>query len=83
MNIPVTKPEFQRFIEEQVRGGGFASPADIVEAGLERLMLDVAPDELDDDTIASIQRAEAEFDRGEDRPFADVAAELRKRYLGK
>jgi putative addiction module CopG family antidote len=83
MQISLTKPELQRFVEEQVRKGGYSSAAEVIEAGLERLMLDVAPDELDDETIASIQRAEAEFERGEDRPFADVAAELRKKYLGK
>lgn len=83
MDISLTKPELRRFIEEQVRGGSFSSPADVVEAGLERLMLDLTPDELDEETIRSIERAEAEFDRGEDRSFAEVAAEFRKKYLGK
>lgn len=83
MQISLTKPELQRFIEEQVRSGGYTSASEVVEAGLERLMLDAAPDELDDETIASIQRAEAEFERGEDQSFDDVAAELRRKYLGR
>lgn len=83
MDISLTKPELRKFIEEQVRGGSFSSPAEVVEAGLERLMLDLAPDELDEETIRSIERAEAEFDRGEDRPFTEVAAEFRKKYSGK
>ena len=82
MDITLAKPELRRFIEEQVRTGGYASPTEVVEAGLERLIVDLAPDALDDETIASIRRAESQLDRGEDRPFADVAAELRKKYLG-
>ena len=48
MDITLTKPELERFVDEQVRAGHFSSPADIVEASLARLMLDPAPEELDD-----------------------------------
>lgn len=31
------KPEFQQFVDEQFKAGQFASPEDVVEAGLGRL----------------------------------------------
>ena len=80
MDISLTKPELEQFIEEQVKSGSFASAAEVVEAGIARLMLDPAPEELDAETVASILRAEAEFERGEDKPFNDVAALLRRQY---
>jgi hypothetical protein len=46
-------------------------------------MRDEPPDDYDVEILAGIAPAEAEFDRGEDRPFEDVAAELRNKYLGK
>jgi len=76
-------PKLRQYIEEQVRSGRFASPEEVVEAGLARLMLDPAPDELDDEDLAAIEESERQIERGEDRPWADVSAELRKKYLGK
>lgn len=35
-------PELKKYVEEQVRAGRFASPQEVVEAGLARLMLDPA-----------------------------------------
>ncbi len=83
MQIAVTKPELTRFVDEQVSAGLYATPSEVIEAGLARLMLDPVPEDLDDDAIWAIQRAEAEFDRGEDRPFREVAQELRNKYRGK
>lgn len=83
MNIELTESHLKQFIAEQVRAGRFASPAEVVEAGLARLMLDPEPIELDPEVDAAIARADAEFERGEDRPFEEVAAELRQKYLTK
>jgi hypothetical protein len=56
----------------------------VIEAGLARLMLDPAPPEdLDQETLAAIDRAEAEFERGEGRPFKEFAAEFRARHFTK
>lgn len=83
MTISLT-PELQQFVEEKVKAGEYASADEVVRAALTRLMLDPADDdELDDETLASIERSEEEFDRGEGRPFKEVAAEFRKKYLGK
>jgi putative addiction module CopG family antidote len=83
MQIELTKAELEKFVDEQVRLGHFSSASEVVEAGLARLMLDPEPDELDAETLASIERAEAEFERGECRPFEEVAAELRRKHFGK
>jgi Arc/MetJ-type ribon-helix-helix transcriptional regulator len=77
------KPELQKFIDEQVRAGHFPSAKDVVEAALLRLMLDPVDEALDDAALAAIERADAEFARGEDRPFGEVAAELRQRFMRK
>lgn len=83
MEILLTKPELEQFIDEQVKAGNFESAAEVVEAALSRLMLDPLPDEGDEETSAAIERADGEFDRGEDRPFAAAAAELRAKFLGR
>ena len=84
MQIAVTKPELTKFVDEQVSAGLYATPADVIEAGLARLMLDPpVPEDLDDDALAAIERAEGEFERGEDRPFRDLAQELRGKFRAK
>jgi putative addiction module CopG family antidote len=74
-------PELERFVEEQVKAGRFASPAEVVEAGLARLMLD-QPDELDAEDLAAIEESEAQIARGEELDWKDVSKELRRKYLG-
>jgi putative addiction module CopG family antidote len=74
-------PELERFVEEQVKAGRFASPAEVVEAGLARLMLD-RPDELDAEDLAAIEESEAQIARGEDLDWKEVSKELRRKYLG-
>jgi putative addiction module CopG family antidote len=74
-------PELERFVEEQVKAGRFASPAEVVEAGLARLMLD-RPDELDAEDLAAIEESEAQIARGEDMDWKEVSKELRRKYLG-
>lgn len=74
-------PELERFVEEQVKAGRFASPVEVVEAGLARLMLD-QPDELDAEDLAAIKESEAQIARGEDLNWKDISKELRRKYLG-
>ena len=68
------KPDWQRFVEEQVKAGRFASPEEVIEAGLSSLMLQEP--EMDDATIAAIDEAEAQHERGEGIPL-DAFARLR------
>jgi Arc/MetJ-type ribon-helix-helix transcriptional regulator len=83
MTIELTKTDLEQFIAEQVRAGRFASATEVVEAGIARLMLDPEPEESDPEVDAAIERADEEYARGEDRPFEEVAAELRRKYLTK
>jgi len=82
MNITLS-PELQKFVEDKVKAGEFQSPAQVVEAGLARLMLDPPPDALDDDTHAAIDRAEAQLDLGEGIPLKEAFDRLRKKHLGR
>jgi putative addiction module CopG family antidote len=81
MNVSL-KPELERFVEEQVRAGRFASPAEVLEAGLARLMLDPPADELDAADLAAIEESETQIARGEDLDWKEVSKDLRRRYLG-
>jgi Arc/MetJ-type ribon-helix-helix transcriptional regulator len=83
IQISVQKPEIQDFIEEQVKAGRFSSPTEVIEAGIARLMLDPADDELDDEDLAAIEESEEQIARGEDLDWNEVSANLRKKYLGK
>ena len=76
-------PDLKKYVEEQVKAGRFASPEEVVEADLARLMLDPLPDEIDEDDVAAIEESESQIDRGEDLDWAQVSAELRNKYLGK
>ncbi|HET6248378.1 MAG TPA: type II toxin-antitoxin system ParD family antitoxin [Tepidisphaeraceae bacterium] len=83
MQIMLDKPEFARFVEQQIKAGKFGSPSEVIEAGLERLMLDPIVDELDAEDLAAIEESENQIARGEDLDWKDVSARLRKKYLGK
>ena len=76
------KPELERFVEEQVKEGRFASKAEVLEAGLARLMLDPLPDDLDDGDLKAIDESESQIERGEDLDWKEVSARLRRTYLG-
>src|SRR4051794_26630462 len=69
-------PDLQRFIEEKVQSGEYASPEEVVQAGLSRLM----DDELDDDTLAPIAEGEAQLDRGEGTPLDEAFQRLRQKH---
>ncbi len=82
MNLPL-KPELERFVDQEVRAGHYSSAAAVIEAGLARLMLDPPGAELDADTVAAIEEARTQFDRGEGINLEDACDQLRKKYLGK
>jgi Arc/MetJ-type ribon-helix-helix transcriptional regulator len=78
MNVSI-RAEFQKFIEQQVNSGRFPSPAAVLEAGIERLMLD----ELDREDLAAIKESRQQIERGEDLDWNEVVARLRTKYVGK
>jgi len=80
MNVRL-KPELQKFIDEEVKAGNFASADEVIEAGLARLMLDPAPRDADAETLAAIDEAEGQMDRGEGLPLDEAFTKLRQKHL--
>jgi len=76
-------PQLRKFIEDEVTAGNFASADEVVEAALARLMLDPAPDAEDAQTLAAIDEAEAQIDRGEGIPLDEAFGRLREKHFGK
>ena len=63
MNL-VFRPDIQRFIDDQVKSGRFPTPEAVIEAAVDD-MRSTDEAELDDETVAAINEAEAQADRGE------------------
>ena len=80
-------PETQRLLEERMKKGAYLNADDAVREALERLDQDDADEleskPLDEQTLAAIDRSEAQIARGEFRDWEEVKAELRAKYLGK
>ena len=72
-------PEVQQFVEDRVKSGEYGSVREVLEAGINRLMLDPEP-ELDADTLAAIDEGLAQIERGETVPWPEVRDELLKKY---
>jgi Arc/MetJ-type ribon-helix-helix transcriptional regulator len=81
MEISLDKPELQKFIDQEIRAGSYSSPAEVIEAGLARLMLDPVPRELDAQDLDAIEESEGQIASGEDLDWKQVSAQLRKKYL--
>ena len=79
--ILTLRPEVEKFIGEQVRDGRFPTPEAVVEAAILALR-DDPPLEIDDETAAAINEAEAEIDRGEGMDLAAVRSHFSKRLAG-
>jgi Arc/MetJ-type ribon-helix-helix transcriptional regulator len=78
MHLQLSKPELQKFVEDQVTAGHFRSPEEVLEEALLRMM----EEEVDEETLAAIEEGDAQLDRGEGRPWEEVREELRAKYLG-
>jgi Arc/MetJ-type ribon-helix-helix transcriptional regulator len=75
------RPQFERFIDEQVKAGHFRSPAELIEAGIARLMVDPPVDELDDQDRAAIAESMSQMERGEVHDFKAIADTIRQKFL--
>jgi len=80
MQVQLKRPELEKFIEDQVKAGHYPNPDAAIEAAVENLMLDSEEDELDDETVAAINRAEDQIERGEGIDFKQFAAEMRNKF---
>ena len=81
MNVKL-KPTAQKFVEEQIQSGRFRSADDLLDEAVQRMMLEDEL-ELDDETVAAINRAEEQIDQGEGIDFDEFAADMRKRIASK
>lgn len=80
MEVTLKRAEVQRYLESEVEKGRFASPSELIEVALLRLMLNDTDEEFDAETLAAIRRANEQLDRGEGRDLQDVAAEFRSKH---
>lgn len=80
MNVSLSS-ELQHFINEEVKAGRYTSPQEVVEEALSRLMeVGADPDEeIDDDTLAALQRSEDQIRRGEGMTISEVREHFRQR----
>lgn len=76
------RPELQKFVEDRVKSGQYASTEEVVEAGIARLMLDPEPT-LDEQTLRAIEEGDAQGDRGAVVDWQELRAELLSKYLRK
>jgi Arc/MetJ-type ribon-helix-helix transcriptional regulator len=82
MNISLS-PQTQKLLEEQMRKGRFATPDEAMQTALRALDGSTGEDyaDLDSETRDAIEQAEAEYDRGEGRPWEEVREELLARFV--
>jgi putative addiction module CopG family antidote len=84
MNISLS-PVTQKLLEEEMKRGGYSSADDVVRAALQTLNqvnADVDYEDLDEATRAAIERAEAQYERGEGIPVDEAFARLRRKHFG-
>jgi putative addiction module CopG family antidote len=72
------RPATRQFIDEQVKTGRFPSPEAVIEEAIAQLQVS---DDLDDRTIAAINEAEDQADRGEGRDLDTFRADFHRRLL--
>jgi Arc/MetJ-type ribon-helix-helix transcriptional regulator len=82
MQPQAIRPDVERFIEDQVKAGRFASREALVEAAVERMMFEAQASTLDAIDVAEIRAAQDRIDRGEFVEFDSFAAKMRKKYSG-
>lgn len=70
INLP---PELERFVAEQVEAGHYQSAQELIIAALLD-MRDVVEDELDDQTVAAINKGLEQAERGEGIDFDEYRA---------
>lgn len=76
-------PETQRLIEERMKQTGLSTADELVRIALQTLEQVRGEDyqDLDSQTRAAIEEGEAQYQRGEGRPWEEVREELRARFI--
>jgi putative addiction module CopG family antidote len=73
-------PETRKLLEAKLNSGSYQSADDVVRAALEALT-ELEAQDLDDDTLDAIDRAEDQIDRGEVHEWNDVREQVRAKFL--
>jgi Arc/MetJ-type ribon-helix-helix transcriptional regulator len=73
-------PEIQKLLEERIKRGGYSTVDDLVRAALETLD-HLEADELDEATVAAIDRAEAQYARGEGMDVDEAFEQIRRKHF--
>ncbi|MDB5322232.1 MAG: hypothetical protein JWN40_3863 [Phycisphaerales bacterium] len=83
MNIAIS-PQTQKLLDEQLKRGGYSSADDVLRVALETLNEVQGEDyeDLDEETRAAIERAEAQYAKGGGIPVDQAFAELRRKHFG-
>lgn len=76
-------PETQRLLEEKMKAGGYATADEAVRVALETMDEPEAKslEDLDAETLAAIERAEAQAERGEGMPVDEAFEHLRRKHF--
>jgi len=84
MNVSL-RSDLAKFISEQVTAGRYSSADAAVNAAVARIKAEeeLLAGEVDDDDLAAIEEGLAQLNRGESRPWEEVRAELRAKFLSK
>ena len=76
-------PEFQEFVEKQVKAGAFPSAQQVIEAGLLRLLEDESGNFEPGEWNSLIQHAEQQFARGEGHTLEHVRQHFDLKSFGR
>ena len=78
MDLRLTKPQLQKFIDGKVKAGHFPTPEAVVEDALARMMEeDLA---LTEEDAAAIVEADEQIEHGECVDFDQFARDVRRKY---
>jgi putative addiction module CopG family antidote len=82
MNVSL-RSDVAKFIAEQVAAGRYTSADAAVNAAVARVMAEeeLLAGELNDEDLAAIEEGLAQLERGEGRPWQEVRAELKAKFL--
>ena len=82
MNVSL-RSGLAKFISEQVSAGRFDSADAAVNAAVARFKAEqeLLAEELDDEDLAAIEEGLAQLNRGDSRPWQEVRAELKAKFL--
>ena len=69
-------PDTEKLIADRLRQGGYKSADELVRVAIETLD-QMQTQEVDSETLDAIEEAEAQYARGEGRPWETVREELR------